>query len=768
VVVDFNSKESSLKYLLGLVFVFITFANANSDMPKLNLSYYIDKSNSLDISDISTKQFTFLQNSSVSNGYIDDTIWFKIDIFNPQIESNFILHFKESTWTQFDLYSNNQTTWQVSKNGLDVPLQQRSIKSVTPAFEILLPSNKTSTFYVKAQTISSQIGTFEIISHEEFFDPYILTIDKIYIILLFVFTTIALLNIYSYYLIKDKTYLYYVAYILMLIVFLSMHSGIYLILGLGGWTEGLHTTGALTLLLLLLFTDKFLNLKKNMIKAHKAFSFSSYIFGALTIALAFNVSHASLALNLFATLFFIVLFTVAIKLFLKGSIIAKFYLIALIFYLPLMGLMSLTFNATLDFDLLNRHLFILGAFIEILLFTLVLSSKYKYVADEKISLQNQLIEQKENTEKLLKEEIDKQTKNIQEILNKFTFASDNALSGYWEIDLHTNKVIFSDGWFNYLGYKPSDFTDIDTPDIMNKIIHEDDLELVHHNVKEFLEGKTDKYNVSFRIRHKDNSYTWINAIGAIYQNKFFGFLIDIDEIKNSNLQMMQQAKMASLGEMMGNIAHQWRQPLSVIGGVAVNIQMAKEFDNLTDDLIDSGLESINKNIKYLSKTIDTFRDFVKEKPELKKIMLQMKIDNILSIVSSTMQSNQIIINKLYHKTIELVTISSELDQVILNILNNAKDALILNNVNNPWITIELLKNNDTVTINIEDNGGGINPEIIDKIFEPYFTTKHKSQGTGLGLHMSYKIVEEHLKGKLTVSNAQQGAKFTIELPLDIS
>ena len=247
-------------------------------------------------------------------------------------------------------------------------------------------------------------------------------------------------------------------------------------------------------------------------------------------------------------------------------------------------------------------------------------------------------------------------------------------------------------------------------------------------------------------------------------------IIDLTKDKEREAMMIQQSKMADMGNMIGNIAHQWRQPLNTISTASSGLKMQKEFGILTDEEFTKFTNGITESTKFLSETIDTFRDFIKEKKEIKEVILQDRIDISTHIVSASLKNNYIklITNIDYENPIKITMVIGELTQVLINILNNAKDVLIENKIEEPQIELTLTKNNNKAIITIEDNGGGIPLDIMPKIFDPYFTTKHQSQGTGLGLHMSYKIITESLKGKLYVENTSNGAKFFVELPLDTS
>ncbi|MEA3288721.1 MAG: ABC transporter substrate-binding protein [Campylobacterota bacterium] len=243
---------------------------------------------------------------------------------------------------------------------------------------------------------------------------------------------------------------------------------------------------------------------------------------------------------------------------------------------------------------------------------------------------------------------------------------------------------------------------------------------------------------------------------------------EVAKNRENELKMLEQSKMVAMGDMIGNIAHQWRQPLSVISTIATGLLMKKEFNILDDEEFEKQLKLVNENTQYLSQTIDTFRDYIKEKKEYKEVVVQDRIKMALSIVEATLNNNYIKLTTNIDniEPIKLQLVVGELSEVLINIINNAKDIIIEQEIEDGWIKVELEKYDNKVVITIEDNGGGIPEDIKLKIFEPYFTTKHQSQGTGLGLHISYSIVKDSLNGNLYVENTKSGAKFFIELPLN--
>ena len=243
---------------------------------------------------------------------------------------------------------------------------------------------------------------------------------------------------------------------------------------------------------------------------------------------------------------------------------------------------------------------------------------------------------------------------------------------------------------------------------------------------------------------------------------------EIKKNRHQELRLLEQSKLAAMGEMIGNIAHQWRQPLNTITASTANIRIKKATGKLNDDILDKSLSGIENSVYFLSDTIDIFRDFIKEKKELKEVILQERINKSLNIIKASLDSGHIklIADIDYSTPIKLNLAVGELSQILINIINNAKDALLEKKVENAWVKLDLTKEEDRAIITIEDNGGGIPDDVMPKIFDPYFTTKHKSQGTGLGLHMSYIIVKNSLKGELYAKNTKNGAKFFIELPLN--
>ena len=243
------------------------------------------------------------------------------------------------------------------------------------------------------------------------------------------------------------------------------------------------------------------------------------------------------------------------------------------------------------------------------------------------------------------------------------------------------------------------------------------------------------------------------------------------EIEQQKINILEQSKLASMGEMIGNIAHQWRQPLSVISTTATGIQMQQEFGLLNNEKLDKLCETINNNAQYLSKTIDDFTNFIKGNRQKDVFNLSECINSFLHLVEGTIAKENINIVLNLDENININGYQDELAQCFINIFNNAKDIFIEKDIKRKIIFINTTIKSNQVIIEIKDNAGGIPMDIIEKIFEPYFTTKHQSQGTGLGLHMTYRLIIDGMNGTIEASNIEynheneeyNGAKFKIIL-----
>jgi len=249
-------------------------------------------------------------------------------------------------------------------------------------------------------------------------------------------------------------------------------------------------------------------------------------------------------------------------------------------------------------------------------------------------------------------------------------------------------------------------------------------------------------------------------------------IIDVTELKTKDKVLFQQSKLASMGEMIANIAHQWRQPLSLISTASSGMKIQKEFNCLDDADFIKSVDSITNATQYLSKTIDDFKNFFTPRSGKELITIEETIEKTLILVAGEVKSRKINLIKNI-QNIEFLSYENDLIQVFINIINNAKDAFETDKNNYIFIDAKLDKNSNNIIINIKDNAGGIEKDVIGKIFEPYFTTKYKSNGTGIGLYMVMEIIQKHMNGTISVENVSyiyeeslyEGAQFEIMIPI---
>ena len=234
--------------------------------------------------------------------------------------------------------------------------------------------------------------------------------------------------------------------------------------------------------------------------------------------------------------------------------------------------------------------------------------------------------------------------------------------------------------------------------------------------------------------------------------------------KEQEQLLIQQTRLAAMGEMIGNIAHQWRQPLNALGLVFQNLKFSYEIGELNDEVLNRTVDKAEMLTKNMSKTIDDFRNFFRPNKAKEYFDINKSVLDAISLVESTFVHHNIKLEKDFkEEKIDVFGFPNEFSQVILNIISNAKDALIGNKIENPMIKIETKVEDDYAYISIKDNALGIKDEIIHKIFEPYFTTKDEVQGTGIGLYMSKIIIEKNMNGKIYLENTNEGANFIIKL-----
>ena len=375
---------------------------------------------------------------------------------------------------------------------------------------------------------------------------------------------------------------------------------------------------------------------------------------------------------------------------------------------------------------------------------------------------------------------------LRDVKEQYSRAIDGVQDGLWDIDLKNKNIFYSPRFLSMLGYKPYEVKTYKS--FWQRSIHKDDYEKTMLALKEHLSGKTELFESEYRFRCKNGSYTWIKIRGKLFYDsnynpsRFTGFHTDINDLvvlQNENQQkermLYQQSKLASMGEMIGNIAHQWRQPLTVISVISSTISMQLQLNTLDKDTAVKDINKLLGTVDYLSSIIDKFRYFFNPDNKIEEFSISEAIKENLVIFESSYKSNNInLILEL--EDIYITGYKFELMQVVINIINNSRDALsdeLLKSNSEKFVFIKTKKKKKSLILSVSDNAGGIDSEISEKIYEPYFTTKHQSQGTGLGLYMSNEIIQKHFNGKLSnktveydyENNHYKGEEFRIEIPI---
>ena len=384
-------------------------------------------------------------------------------------------------------------------------------------------------------------------------------------------------------------------------------------------------------------------------------------------------------------------------------------------------------------------------------------------------------------------DIDKNKRMKKELLDVELLVEDGKIVIFKLINDEHLSVKYISNSVKTFGYTKQEF-ESHQMSLMN-MIFEEDKNKVQVAINAALKNDLESFTVVCRVLNAANEIRWISSRIILIKNHsgevshFYGYINDITKIKVSQEELklkvedevkknrekdrllIQQSKLAAMGEMIGNIAHQWRQPLNNVSLILQFLRDNYKNEAVSSEKLDKFMNKANTHIEYMSETIDDFRNFYKPSKTQNEFSVQESINTLLHMVKNEYSSENI---KIEFESNDLVITSyeNELKQSLLNILNNAKDALVSKKEKEDFealIHISLEQYNQQLKIEITNNGGCIEDEIIDRIFEPYFTTKFEHQGTGIGLYMTKSIIETNMKGKIEVQNIKDGVKFIITL-----
>ncbi len=263
-----------------------------------------------------------------------------------------------------------------------------------------------------------------------------------------------------------------------------------------------------------------------------------------------------------------------------------------------------------------------------------------------------------------------------------------------------------------------------------------------------------------KLRESQNTLENLNKNLQIkVENEIYKRLKKENEANEKEKMLLHQSKLASMGEMIGNIAHQWRQPLTELSSILINLELFFERDKLTKEKFQTKVKEANDQIMFMSKTIDDFRNFFTSNKKEEEYKISSVIDNVRKLMDSPLKNSDINFKIEIDNDFLLCGYPNEVSQALLNIVCNAKDAILERNVKESLIIIKTFTQDMKNIVTIEDNAGGVHVTPIEKIFEPYFSTKHAKSGTGIGLYMTKTIIEKNNHALIEVKNTQEGTIF---------
>ena len=300
-------------------------------------------------------------------------------------------------------------------------------------------------------------------------------------------------------------------------------------------------------------------------------------------------------------------------------------------------------------------------------------------------------------------------------------------------------------------------------DLVGKNIFDFVVEEEHYKVKQSLQlPETKPYELSLRKKDGEIFTALVKGSNITINDEVHRIVsvVDISDVKEKERQFLQQSKLVQMGDMVSMIAHQWRQPLNAISAASIKLSMKSEMGLLENDYLQETTVFIQQKTQEMSSIINTFMNFVKPSKTLQKFKFEHTLNEIMNIMGEQLKNHNIDVEILIQeKDIAIVGHEDLLEQVVINLLSNARDAFDTIKRNVKWIKIVISKENDVASICIEDNAGGIPSQIADKIFNPYFTTKAK--GTGIGLYMSLEIMRKSFKGDLRYFATEEGSRFVL-------
>jgi PAS domain S-box-containing protein len=366
--------------------------------------------------------------------------------------------------------------------------------------------------------------------------------------------------------------------------------------------------------------------------------------------------------------------------------------------------------------------------------------------------------------------------------------------GTWEWNVQTGETIFNERWAEIIGYTLAELSPVSISTWV-QFGHPEDLNMSNEILQKHFKREIPYYEVEARMRHKDGHWIWVLDRGRVSTwtengeplmmsgthqdittrkqaeeqleqlNRTLQQRIEdsVAELREKDQVLIQQGRLAAMGEMIGNIAHQWRQPLNALSMLITNLHYSHREGGLTETYMNESSATANRLIQKMSTTINDFRNFFSPDKEMVSFSALHQIKQAVLLVEAAFRSSMvdIVIDVTHDCT--LIGYPNEYSQVLLNLLTNAREAIVGTGSLPGLIHIGVRTDNEMGVVTVIDNGGGIPEHLLDKIFEPYFTTKNT--GTGIGLYMSKMIIERNMHGLITARNREAGSEFSVSVPL---
>ena len=669
----------------------VTLENTISSYDDFQVDYLVEKpGESLGIEKISKMPFRKKTSNAFTFGYKENNFWFRFSVYNDSEEpKNMVLELTEIIHKTVDLYILSDPIIH-KKNGLSVPVKEREIQESNPAFSLHFAPYETKELYVNIASIYAVFGALKLKTPEQFHKDTQFR-NNIYIFYFGAIIAIALYNLFIFFYLREKIYLYFVSYVSIFLLWAANYKGFLLLYTSIEIYDILQITIPIFFTLLILFSQTVLETKKYFSFFHKSLNGFIVILVISFIWMLLSMHSGFYFMNLVSFPLLPFLLFVAFWALYKGRKIARIYLLALTIYIISMIIISQLALGIIPYSIIVSNAPIIGSSFELILFSLLLAYRINLLRQEKLDTQEKLLEQKHTEATRLSQMVTKQTAALLETKKQL------------EIELEDRKKL------------------------------------------EIAKESTNK------------------EIEALNKNLEQRVTEEVEKNRVKDKQLLQQSRMAQMGEMIAMIAHQWRQPLAAISATSVSIELKASLNKLDNDTAKQKAQDISAFSQHLSKAIDDFRDFFRPNKKKTETTYDELVASVLEIIGISIRNKNIELIQELNCHDRFTTYPNELKQVILNLIKNAEDAVLEKSIENPYIKISTYKENNKYILEVSDNAEGVPEELMDKLFDPYFSTKTKREGTGLGLYMSKTIIEEHCGGKLTVANNNDGAVFTIEL-----